>query len=71
MSYDKLIIPKYDPPGIRFLDAVTNCEMKLITSGTWKGWLVYLHCEGHWVSLRKAIPSDMSKIEAMKSKVDG
>ena len=43
----------YDPPGVEFIDAVHQKKMKLVTEGPWKGWIVYKHPEGHWVTFRK------------------
>ena len=55
-----------NPPGIEFLDCISQREMKLVTDGEWKGWIVYRHPDGQWVSLRRATEEDYSRLtEAM------
>lgn len=61
--------PKYDPDerpfspkGIQFIDAATNRVMRLVTEGVWKDWLVYLHPDGQWVSLRMTTADDRERI---------
>ena len=55
-----------NPPGIEFLDCISQRKMKLVTDGEWKGWIVYRHPDGQWVSLRRATEEDHSRLtEAM------
>jgi hypothetical protein len=52
-----------EPHGIRFWDMASNQELLLVGDGQpYSGWLLYRHVEGHWVTLRKATPSDIDAI---------
>ena len=46
----------------RFYDSASNREMALIGEGSYKGWIVYKHPDGQWVTLRKATEADHSAI---------
>ena len=52
----------YDPLGILFVDLLSRQEMKLVTEGPMKGWIVYKHPDGQWVTLRKATQKDLGKL---------
>ncbi len=49
----------YDPKGTRFYDKASGREMKYVTEGHAKGWIVYKHPDGQWVTLRKATEEDL------------
>lgn len=54
----------YEPKGFRFFDNATGREMLLVAEGeSYAGWLCYKHPDGQWVTLRKATPDDLSRIE--------
>lgn len=57
-----LKLPLVDPPGTSFFDANTGRNMRLVTAGEWKGWIVYRHPDGGWVSLRRATQDDLARI---------
>lgn len=42
-----------DPPGVEFFDTLSQRQMKLVTDGSWAGWIVYKHPDGQWVTLRR------------------
>ena len=52
----------YSPPGILFIDLLSGREMKLVTGGDYKGWIVYRHPDGQWVTLRKATQKDLGNL---------
>ena len=52
----------YDPAGTRFYDVTSGREMKYVTEGHAKGWIVYKHPDGQWVTLRKATDADLAMI---------
>ena len=51
-----------DPRGIHFYDIKSKREMKLITEGSFNGWLCYKHPDGQWVTLREATKEDLAKL---------
>jgi len=58
--------PKYDPPGIEFLDKASGRYMRLIddTVPNIGGWLVYWHEHGqNWVTLRKSTDADRDAVK--------
>lgn len=56
----------YTPTGVKFYDGATGREMILVTDEEpregLRGWLVYRHAEGHWVTLRKATAADREAV---------
>jgi hypothetical protein len=55
-------ITHYDPPGVAFYDLASDRQMKLITEGPYRRWLVFKHPDGQWVSLREATPKDYAQV---------
>lgn len=51
----------FEPTGMHFYDRYRG-EMMYVTEGEWKGWLLYKHPDGQWVSLRKATEDDMKAL---------
>ena len=51
-----------DPRGIEFYDVGLNRHMIYVHEGEWKGWLVFKHPDGQWVSSRKATKEDIDKL---------
>lgn len=54
----------YTPPGIQFFDLASERNMLLVTEGQCAGWLLYQRPDKNWVTLRKATPMDVAKINA-------
>lgn len=52
----------YDPAGVEFYDVVGQRHMKYVTEGHHKGWIVYKHPDGQWVSFREATAKDIRAI---------
>lgn len=48
-----------DPAGFDFMDI--GPLKRLVCVGPWKGWVVYKHPDGQWVSLDKATQVDFHK----------
>ena len=51
--------PHNEPIGIGFYDVANQRQMKLVTSGPGKGWLVFKHIDGQWVTLRKPTEGEL------------
>ena len=56
----------YDPKGLQFVSngremmyCYPDCERESL-----RGWLLYKHPDGQWVTLRKATDTDMATINA-------
>ena len=56
----------YDPPGLNF--EANGKQMKYCYPDcpreSLRGWLLYKHPDGQWVSLRKATDDDLARINA-------
>lgn len=48
-----------EPAGTPFYDNASQRRMKYVVEGPWKGWIIYQHADGHWVTLRKATDEDI------------
>lgn len=59
-----------NPAGWTFYDNASKREMRLVydEASSWKGWLIWQHPDGQWVSLRKATLKDY---EALSKAVAG
>lgn len=56
----------YEPPGIRFTDALLGQMLLVQDQSGWNGWLCFRHSDGKtWVTLRKANYDDLKKIAAL------
>ena len=53
----------YEPEGIRFVDNASRRAMKLVTHGTYRGWLVFWNGDS-WVTSRKATSDDMTRLRS-------
>lgn len=53
----------YQPSGVEFYDAASGRTMMFVDDAEpqkgWRGWLLYKHPDGQWVSLRKATLADL------------
>jgi hypothetical protein len=57
----------HDVPGLEFYEAKTRKQMKYVypDSEHWaRGWILYKHPDGQWVTLRKATQDDIDRISA-------
>lgn len=56
----------YEPFGFRFFDNASNRQMMIVYATerreSIRGWLLYRHPDGQWVTLRKATADDRSAI---------
>ena len=56
----------YQPSGVMFWDRASRRRMMLVSDDDpreeIRGWLVYLHPDGQWVTLRKATVVDREAI---------
>lgn len=52
----------HNPAGIEFFDMSSGKIMRLVIEGTYKGWIVYRHPDGQWVTLRKATEQDRKQL---------
>ena len=52
----------FEPKGIKFYDNASGRWMKLVSEGPYKGWLVYEHSAGQWVTLRQSTVEDRAAI---------
>jgi len=56
----------YEPKGCRFYDAASGREMMLVDEDeprkSIRGWILYRHPDGQWVTLRVATPEDRERI---------
>ena len=61
---------EYNPTGTRFYDQRSDREMMLVgceePQAGWRGWILYRHPDGQWVSLRKATDADRAALEGEK-----
>lgn len=48
----------FEPHGFRFYDQTTRKDLMVVTEGAYRGWLVYKHVDGGWVTLRRATLDD-------------
>lgn len=58
----------YQPSGIRFYDNASKREMMLVypdePQESLRGWILFRHPDGQWVTLRKATDADRKAINA-------
>lgn len=52
----------HEPVGTRFYSGALRKQMMYCHEGQWKGWLVYQHPDGGWVSYRKATEDDAAEL---------
>lgn len=56
----------YTPKGIEFIDLHSGRQMLLVSEEeeqvSWRGWIMWRHPDGQWVSLRKATADDRLRI---------
>ena len=59
------LVPEYgghNPTGIAFFDATTGKECRYVTEGHFAGWVVYLHPDGQWVTLKQPSNDELERI---------
>lgn len=63
----------FDPPGLQFYDERTSRYMKYVYPDAQgapehvRGWILYRHPDGQWVTYRKANDKDIEAINKMVS----
>lgn len=52
----------YEPTGVKFYDTASRREMMYSQDEDTRGWLLWKHPDGQWVTLRKATKDDIGRI---------
>lgn len=67
--------PNYEPKGVEFFDCASSRTMLLVADDESRkeirGWVLYRHPDGQWVTLRKATDEDLDRINTERRRLSG